>query len=538
MAQILIVFTVCAIPTIVSSMLFIRQIRVQYLNQRLDGIQHIMEMHGQRLDERVKVSHAYLSNTLLNNEHGFNLRRLSNSESYALYAHIFWQDLKNQLTDNGTGADGYFFYLPEFDYANLAVQNSNINIKSKFKEYISTYHDTLVGTAWQKIELGQETWLFHAVEVDNLLLGAAISADTLCRAVEKDILVENAVVSIESEDEAADSKDGWISISVPLERINLYMRVQVDERVLMASLPSMNRLMLILMVLWMISMPVLVAILSYVLLRPVQRIKNAMGRIERGDIEYRITEDGENQDAQELIQYFNNMADNLKELRIQVYEKELERMDVEATNLRLQVNPHFILNSLNVIFSLARNNKLENMDGIRVFTKYLANYLRFTLWNTTGTVALADEIRNVDNYMELQKIRFPGCFIYLCNVEEETLEARIPSLLILNFVENAVKYALNMEREIEIVLTAVRRGEKLCITIVDTGNGMDKETVDALVRGGPLENATGKHIGIWNCRRRMNLMYDDNAEFQITSKPGEGTQIFLEIPWEERRETI
>ena len=167
--------------------------------------------------------------------------------------------------------------------------------------------------------------------------------------------------------------------------------------------------------------------------------------------------------------------DQLDHLKIQVYEQELEKQEIEAINLRLQVNPHFILNCLNTIFSLTKTGNLENT---RRFTKYLANYLRFTLWHTSGMVNLMDEMKGVEDYLEIQKIRYPNAFTYLNYIFEEAENARIPSLLIINFVENVVKHALTLEEEVEIIVVACVVEERLRITVCDTGNGMEPELLE------------------------------------------------------------
>lgn len=149
-----------------------------------------------------------------------------------------------------------------------------------------------------------------------------------------------------------------------------------------------------------------------------------------------------------------------------------------------------------------------------------------------------DEMKGVEDYLEIQKIRYPNAFTYLNYIFEEAENARIPSLLIINFVENVVKHALTLEEEVEIIVVACVVEERLRITVCDTGNGMEPELLEQLQKGEIVENETGKHIGLWNCRRRLDLMYGEDCTFHITSQPGEGTQIFIEIPMEVQDESF
>lgn len=279
-------------------------------------------------------------------------------------------------------------------------------------------------------------------------------------------------------------RPGYDYLEAPVGKTHLYAGMWVSKEEIRSVLPSVLKFYAWAAAVYFMAMPFLVLCLSRILIRPVQTVKEAMRKLEDGDVDYRIGTPGENRDALELNQRFNRMADSLVNLRIQVLEKEMERMEVEATNLRLQVNPHFLLNSLNIIFSLAKSHSGNNLETIKTFTKYLANYFRYALWHTEGKVRLGDELVCVMNYMEIQKVRFPDRFTYLCDVAEEWEDGLIPSLLILNFAENAIKYALDMERRIDIYVVAVREEEKLRISICDTGNGMDAETLSVLESGG------------------------------------------------------
>ena len=143
-------------------------------------------------------------------------------------------------------------------------------------------------------------------------------------------------------------------------------------------------------------------------------------------------------------------------------------------------------------------------------------------------------MRCVHNYVEVQKIRYPGRFTYTENIDESLMGLRLPSLMILNFVENSIKYALKMEDEIEVIVIVREEEGDMVISICDTGNGMDGATLEKIRGGEAFENESGKHIGIWNCRRRLNMLYGERMYFNITSSPGSGTQVFMRIPSEGR----
>ena len=117
------------------------------------------------------------------------------------------------------------------------------------------------------------------------------------------------------------------------------------------------------------------------------------------------------------------------------------------------------------------------------------------------------------------------------------MSALIPPLLIENFVENAIKYALNPKEPIEIVVSIHRAEDEagkaaLHIAIVDTGSGIRPEVLEKLQKKEPYVDEAGqKHIGIHNCLRRVELFYGDAGDVHFTSAVGGGTQVYLIIPF-------
>ena len=117
------------------------------------------------------------------------------------------------------------------------------------------------------------------------------------------------------------------------------------------------------------------------------------------------------------------------------------------------------------------------------------------------------------------------------------MDALIPPLLIENFVENAIKYALEPREAIEIVVSVQKDRNKngrevLHIAITDTGSGIRPEVLEKLQAGEPYVDAAGhKHIGIYNCMRRIELFYGEEGDVHFSSGEGLGTQIYLVVPF-------
>lgn len=259
---------------------------------------------------------------------------------------------------------------------------------------------------------------------------------------------------------------------------------------------------------------------------PLNRLKTAMNELESENLVYRIDGWSKKETADFIYLYdaFNSMA---KEIEVSK-EKELEMYKVQLENLRLQVNPHMLLNSLNMIYSLAQT---RNYQYIQEFSLYLVDYFRYTLRENSNFVTLRKEMNFIKSYIEIQRIRFPDMFSCVYDIRSEVELALIPPLLIQNFIENAMKYALVPGRIVEILINARMEDGRLYISIIDTGRGIDAEVLELLNRGQLYVDKNKKeHLGIWNCRKRMEVFYGEVVHLNMISKLGEGTQVWIDVP--------
>lgn len=276
----------------------------------------------------------------------------------------------------------------------------------------------------------------------------------------------------------------------------------------------------------LIASPLLCLYVNRLVTNPIKELCLGMEEVEAGNLEYQM--DGETGSYQiDFLYYsFNHMIEELHRMVTESYEKEIQKLQTDAINIRLQVNQHMLLNSLNTVYSLSRVGKKEEAEE---FTLLLMNYFRYVLRQDAGLVTVKEEMQFVQDYLKLQKIRFPGSFHLVYNVQEETENLLIPQLLIQNFVENTIKYGLKLGEEIEILVNVREEEEYLILSICDTGNGMTRERARRLERGEIVEDQIGKHIGIWNCKRRLDYYYGDGQKLTITSSPGAGTQVWIQV---------
>jgi two-component system LytT family sensor kinase len=191
------------------------------------------------------------------------------------------------------------------------------------------------------------------------------------------------------------------------------------------------------------------------------------------------------------------------------------RMDA----LTSQINPHFLFNTLNTVSSLIRFDP----DMARGVVLKLSNILRRLLRKHETFVPLREELEFIDDYLDIEVIRFGRDKLQIFKeIDEETLETFVPSMLLQPMVENSIKHGLAPRLEGgQIHLRTRQSNGRLLIEIEDNGMGISPERLAAVYGGG---------IGISNVHERLRLLYGDQFKMDIRRQEGQGTQIHIEIP--------
>lgn len=274
-------------------------------------------------------------------------------------------------------------------------------------------------------------------------------------------------------------------------------------------------------------------VLSGRISRPLQTVCQAMGKFRQGDFEQQV-EIETNDEVGEVAACFNQMVRDIRELINKNYIMVLKERESELAILQAQINPHFLYNALDSIYWQAVG---EGDEGTAESIYGLAQLFRLVLGQGKGMVTVEMEIQLLQRYLEIQKLRFHEQMEYRLEVDEAILYERIPKLILQPFVENAVIHGMqNDVADFAITVTARPSGENLEFKIRDTGVGMDETQLRRIWEADTEKAFTGQRIGryaIKNVKERLELKYDDRFRLDITSRPGEGTLVLIEIPLEE-----
>lgn len=174
--------------------------------------------------------------------------------------------------------------------------------------------------------------------------------------------------------------------------------------------------------------------------------------------------------------------------------------------LRYQLNPHFLFNTLNSIRGLIVEDPLRS----RKMVTELADFLRYSLDGRGGEGTIADELKAIENYLAIQRIRFDHQLDISTNVDSSALCVRVPSFLIHPLVENAVKYGMKTSRPpLRIQIEVIRQDQSVTIRITNSGQ-IPKKAL----------NGSDGGIGLKNVAERLKLAFPDRHSFGIEELDG------------------
>jgi two-component system, LytTR family, sensor kinase len=205
------------------------------------------------------------------------------------------------------------------------------------------------------------------------------------------------------------------------------------------------------------------------------------------------------------------------EMNLERHQQLLLKARMDA--LSSQINPHFLFNTLNTVSSLIRFDP----DAARGVVLKLSNILRRLLRKHETFVPLREELQFIDDYLDIEVARFGRDNLEIIkNIDEEALEAFVPSMLLQPIVENCLKHGLAPKIDGgKIQLRTTNRNGRLHIEIEDNGVGISEEKMPHVYVEG---------IGLSNVRERLRVLYSTDFRLEIESRTGEGTVIRIDIP--------
>ncbi len=335
----------------------------------------------------------------------------------------------------------------------------------------------------------------------------------------------------------SDLLSGYLVVSEQLASGAFTLTALLDRGVVFSPFTRLNQGILLALGIALILFIAYIGFMRGSVISPLSRLIASIKNIQSGDFAPIAVRSNDATEIQDVYRALNKMTNEVEALKIRVYEEKLSQQHTQMQLFQLQLRPHFFLNALNTILSYARANEYAMLQKM---TLGLATHCRYILYNA-WFVSVEEELAYTQNYIDMQSMQHNTKYRYIATAEEALLDREIPILAVQIFVENALKHSREQASEIDIY-TSITRAVKadvpyLSITIDDTGVGFSEDMLASLNGpGAPAGEDTGHGIGIENVRKRLEILYGDQASIVFSNNAKGGAHVEMCLPMERRRE--
>ena len=511
--------------------------------------ENFLHIYATQIENRIQKVDMQLT-TIINEDEDLQLLE-SEDEAKRHYASVRLAQSINDIINIDQSAD--IFVITEADHNicidakadNLPYADKN-SLRSMFMDYAEPGRQT---DGWKFQKIGDTFYLYRAIVSNRRVTAAAISAESLLKTVSlRDVDTYGFVLT--DADDMVKAYAGYplfdheVDIRIDALRAvrNLENREEMlNGRVRLYSYESRTNVFrhLYKNAIFILAVIALLCVFDLYfmgterkqIIQPMQGMIQDMERIRGGDYELRVEERGDNQEFSLLSRTFNQMMDEIVNLKIRFYEKQLALSDAEQKYIRLQIRPHFFLNAMTTIAGLSAKKKNAEIEK---YINALSKNIRYMFSSGLHTVSVKEELHHVENYFEMQEMRYAGCIFYCIEMPEELEDWQIPQMLIHTLIENEYKYGISQGHSLMVLIkasVAVYDGEDmLLIEIEDDGKGYPEEVLTAINQDRAQQKEDGTRVGLWSVKRLLELMYDRKNLFLISNVEPHGALNQIYIP--------
>lgn len=419
-----------------------------------------------------------------------------------------------------------FVYVPDREVFlkstnHLVSYDKRLEMDQDIKKYASGIR-SYNSTKWDYFKSGTEDFFIQVYRIDGGYIGALVKCQTILDGVVQDNGMVSGIgltddegkitYSLRGEAGGEEKKDTAVLL-IPMTHIDGQLKVEAQRQNLFGDKTTFTFLSLITVSLGLL----LLAWNVQAVLGPLNKLRSVMEKFSRGNLDVRLEEKNTNSEIDVLNHTFNEMAEQIVDLKIDVYEAELAREKTESNYMRVQIQPHFYTNILNLIYGLAQ---LKDFASIQKLSMTTGAYFRYLLGEKGTFVLLREEIQCVKNYIQIQQIRYKDEMEFELNAEEGMERQMVLPMILQTFAENSVKHNIGLVPLLRIRIDISSGNDRIYITVRDNGAGFEPDMLERINKNENISNK-GEHIGITNVKERLRIFYGDTASVEINSRPGE-----------------
>lgn len=270
---------------------------------------------------------------------------------------------------------------------------------------------------------------------------------------------------------------------------------------------------------------ILAWVLSRLTVNPIRALCSCMARVKDGNLDICPLHTGWDE-TRLLGEAFNQMIGDMKTLMDQLKEKEKKKRMAELDFLQMQINPHFLYNTL---FSIKCMMEMDrHADAIKMMDIFIP-LLREGISSSQEMIYISDECRWIQRFVELIQFRYAEPIRMEFAVSEAAKRCYIPRMLLQPIVENCIYHGLESDREANILVEAFIRNSCVIVRVSDNGRGIDEGTIKKLSEDRWNKSSFNK-VGLLNVRERIRIIFGEAYGLDVSSRQGEGTVVTMTMP--------
>lgn len=313
---------------------------------------------------------------------------------------------------------------------------------------------------------------------------------------------------------------------LPYFRAYLVSTTAMDE-----LLQPFRRASTLLILVWLAVLMALLLSIAWIIqhaLRPLRQMAKQMNSGSGEHIPERMPP-APTRELQSLTDSYNQMLARLRDYLGRLEREHQRQKEYELALLQMQINPHFLYNTLDSVKHLVHRHDASRACEI---IDSLVSLLRSSLGKSSELVTVEDEVQNARHYINIMQPRYGNLITAHIQMQPDCAHRRIPGLILQPFIENAFFHGFQKSAGGSIrVYVGADRGDpgRLYCEIIDNGDGIPPNLLEEL-RAGRLERRSATRIGIQNVRERLEMLYPGQSAFEVISEYGYGVSIQMSFP--------
>lgn len=310
---------------------------------------------------------------------------------------------------------------------------------------------------------------------------------------------------------------------------NVYLEVSSETYNSLNRVDHFIRILVFFSFITLLTFPFICVILNRQIVKPLRQLQDAIYRMKNGELNYRIPlRKSSYSEFDQLNQSFNSVLEMLNDLKHESYELRITQNETKIKYLTQQIQPHFILNALNILYCYEPDQYQQMQEMILCLTRYF----RYIVSASAPFIPLHQELQHLENYLKIQNIRYSNCIDVMIDCEPWLANMKIPPLAIQTLVENSIKYGILPQKVTQIIVEAHCNEDKYAvIKIADSGPGFNPrilEQINTFLKTRSPQEDLG--IGICNTIERFDLLYDKKARIYFSNREPSGILIEIIVP--------